>query len=73
MKSLLKIVSMGGAYAHEGRVILSSHHGGIFIEVMLGNDGVAGFVKSWESGNEAKRSDSQQRCCVANVFLEKTW
>jgi len=44
----------------------------MFFEVMFGNDGVAGFVESWESGNEAQNSDDQQRSCVANVFLKKT-
>jgi len=42
----------------------------MFFEVMLRNDGVAGFVMSWESGNEAKKSDGQH--CVANVSLKKT-
>ena len=50
--------------------IFCSHHGGMFFEVMLRNDGVADFVKSWESGNEAQKSEGQH--CVANVSLKKT-
>jgi len=42
----------------------------MFFEVMLRNDGVADFVKSWESGNEAQKSEGQH--CVANVSLKKT-
>ena len=49
-----------------------SHHGGMFFEVILGNDSVTGFVKSRESGSEAQKSEGQQKCCVANVFLKKT-
>jgi len=44
----------------------------MFFEVMLGNDGIAGFVKSWKSGSEAQKSEGQQKCCVANVFLKNT-
>ena len=46
----------------------SSHHGGMFFEVMLRNAGVDGFVMSRESGNEAQKSDGQH--CVANVSLK---